>query len=71
MLAFFFLFFLHRIKRNDCSINDKKPNIITKLSLDHMEETYKTEITKNKTDYAVMKYTFPHLLAPKTHIVSK
>lgn len=36
-----------------------------------MEETYKTEITKNKTDYAIMKYTFPHLLAPKTHIVSK
>lgn len=70
MQAFFFLF-LHRIKRNDCSINDKKPNIITKLSLDHMEETYKTEITKNKTDYAIMKYTFPHLLAPKTHIVSK
>lgn len=36
-----------------------------------MEETYKTEITKNKTVYAIMKYTFPHLLAPKTHRVSK
>lgn len=70
MPAFSF-FFLHRIKRNDCSINDKKPNVITKFSLDDMEETYKTEITKNKTVYAIMKYTFPHLLAPKTHRVSK
>lgn len=70
MPAFFFLF-LHRIKGNDCSINDKKPKVITKLSLDDMEETYKTEITKNKTVYAIMKYTSPHLLAPKTHRVSK
>lgn len=58
--SYFFFFFYIKENENISSINDHKSKVTNELSLDGMEKTCKTDITKDRIVFVIT-----HLLAPK------